>query len=77
MKLSVVPQRPSVLRNREGGEKYKASHDRLSKTILQGTLKDGSAEDMLGGQHRKVDIPTHARIAYNGLPQKRLEEDLC
>ena len=35
-----------------------------------------SAEEMLDGQHRRVDIPAHARNAHKGLPQKRLEEDL-
>ena len=32
------------------------------------------AEEMLDGQHQRVDIPTHARTAHN--LQKRLEEDL-
>ena len=35
------------------------------------------AEEMLDGQHRRVDIPAHARTAHKGLLQKRLEEDLC
>ena len=36
------------------------------------------AEEMLLiGQHQRVDIPAHARTAYSGLLQKRLEEDLC
>ena len=33
------------------------------------------AEKMLDGQHPKVEIHTHARIAHNGLPRKRLEEN--
>ena len=37
----------------------------------------GWAEEMLDGQHRRVDIPAHARSAHKGLLQKRLEEDLC
>ena len=32
---------------------------------------------MLNGQHRRVDIPAHARAAHKGLPQKGLEDDLC
>ena len=32
-----------------------------------------SAEEMLDGQHQRVDIPAHARIAH----RKRLEEALC
>ena len=36
-----------------------------------------SAEKMLDGQHQRVDNPAHARTAYKGLQQKRLEEDLC
>ena len=35
-----------------------------------------SAEEMLHGQHQRVDIPAHARTAHNGFLQKRLEEDL-
>ena len=36
-----------------------------------------SAEEMLDGQHQKLDIPARARTAHKGLLQKRLEEDLC
>ena len=36
-----------------------------------------SAEEMLDGLQQRVDIPAHARSAYQGLLQKRLEEDLC
>ena len=36
-----------------------------------------SAEEMLDGQHPKVDFPAHARTAHKGLLQKRLEEGLC
>ena len=35
------------------------------------------AEEMLDGQHQRVDIPTYDRIGHKGLLQKRLEEDLC
>ena len=42
------------------------------KNILQ-----WSAEEMLDGQHPRVDIPAHARTTNEGLLQKRLEEDLC
>ena len=34
------------------------------------------AEEMLGGQHQRVNIPAHARTTTNSLLQKRLEEDL-
>ena len=36
-----------------------------------------TAEEMLDGQHQRVDIPAPARTAHDGLLQKRLEEDLC
>ena len=36
-----------------------------------------SAEEMLDGQHQRVNIPAHARAAHKGLLQKSLEEDLC
>ena len=36
-----------------------------------------SSEEMLDGQHKRVDIPAHAGNARYGLPQKRLLEDLC
>ena len=36
-----------------------------------------SAEEMLDGQHQRVDIFAFARTAHKGLLQKRLEEDLC
>ena len=32
---------------------------------------------VLDGQRQRADIPAHARIAHYGIPQKRLEEDLC
>ena len=35
------------------------------------------AEEMLDGQHQRVDISAHARTGHKGLLQKRLEEDLC
>ena len=37
----------------------------------------GSAEEMLDGQHQRVDIPALARTAHKGFVQERLEEDLC
>ena len=65
-------------------------HDSLSRTFIRGssilhpssTLEGGqrrgrSAEDMLDGQHQRVDIPAHARTAHNGLLRKGFEEDLC
>ena len=36
-----------------------------------------SAEEMLDGQHQRVDIPAHGRTAHDDLPKKRLEVDLC
>ena len=36
-----------------------------------------SAEEMLDGQHQRVDISAHTRTAHKGLLQKRLEEDFC
>ena len=35
-----------------------------------------SAEEMLDGQHQRVDIPVLAKTAHNDLLQKRLEQDL-
>ena len=37
------------------------------------------AEEMLDGQHQRVDIPAHARTAHKGLLQTDLKtgEDLC
>ena len=34
-------------------------------------------KEMLEGQRRRDDALALARIAYDGLPHKRLEEDLC
>ena len=36
-----------------------------------------SVEEMLDGQHQRVDIPAHARTAHRDLLQKGLEGDLC
>ena len=36
-----------------------------------------SAEEMLDGQHQRVDTSAHARTAHKGLLQKILEEDIC
>ena len=44
---------------------------------LGGWATPWSAEEMLDGQHQRVDIPGHTRTGYKGLLQKRLEEDLC
>ena len=43
---------------------------------LGGWAMQWSAEEMLDGQHQKVDIPAYARSAHKGLLQKRLEENL-
>ena len=42
----------------------------------EGWAMPWSAEEMLDGQRQRVDIPRLARTANNGLPLKRLEEDL-
>ena len=44
---------------------------------LAGWATPWAAEEMLDGQHQRVDIPAKARSAHKGLLQKRLEEDLC
>ena len=36
-----------------------------------------SAEEMLDGHQRRVDVCTHARTAHKGFLQRRLEADLC
>ena len=36
-----------------------------------------SAEEMLDGQHQRVDIPAHARTPHEGVLPKGLEEYLC
>ena len=36
-----------------------------------------SAEEILDGQHQRIDIPSHARTVHTSLMQKRLVEDLC
>ena len=37
----------------------------------------GSAEEMLDGQRQGVDAVAHTRAHHDGLPQNRLEDDLC
>ena len=55
--------------------------DSLSKAILHGHLGGWAApwsvEEMLDGQHQRLDIPARVRMTHKGLLQKRLEEDLC
>ena len=54
----------------------------LQETILQNTLEGGRSRGRhkqtkkLNGQRQTVDIPAHARISQNGIPQKRDGEDL-
>ena len=36
-----------------------------------------SAEEMLDGQHSRVNVPAHTKTVHNGLLQKRLEENIC
>ena len=43
---------------------------------LGGSATPRSEEEMLDGQHQRVDIPAHARTAYKGLLQKTLWVDL-
>ena len=57
-----TPQQP--LQNRSSGH-------------LGGWATPWSAEEMLDGQHQKVDIPAHVRTAHKSLLWKRLEENLC
>ena len=69
----VGPQEPllaTVKRRTLAWLTHVTRHKSLSKTIFQ------SAEEMLGGQHQRVDIPAHARTAHKGLLQKRLKDDL-
>ena len=63
VRASNTPQQP--LQNRPSGH--------LGGLVLT----PWSAEEKPDGQHRRVDIPAHARSAHKGLLQKRLEEDLC
>ena len=44
---------------------------------LGGWAMPWSAEEMLDGQHQRMDIPAQTRPAHKGLLQKRLEEDFC
>ena len=44
---------------------------------LGGWVAPWLVEEMLGGQHQKVDIPVHARTAHNGLLQQTMEENVC
>ena len=56
-------------------------HDSLSETVPSGYLgrwaTPWSAEEMVNGQHQRVDIPAHVRTSHKVLMQKRLKEDLC
>ena len=44
---------------------------------LRGWATPWSAEEMLGGQHERVDISDHAKTVHKRFLRKRLEEDLC
>ena len=44
---------------------------------LGGQAMPWSAEEILDGQHQRVDVPARARTVHNGLLQERLAEDLC
>ena len=43
---------------------------------LGGRATQQSADEMMDGQHQRVDIPGYARTAHEDLPYKRLEEGL-
>ena len=52
----------------------------LHQVVQQGIFGQAtlwSAEKMRDGQREKVARPVHGKTARGGLPQKRLEEDLC
>ena len=36
-----------------------------------------SVAEMLDERRQRLDVPVHAKTAYDDPPQKRLEEDLC
>ena len=44
---------------------------------LGGWATPWPAEKMLDGQRPRVDLLAHVRTAHDGLPQERLDEDLC
>ena len=48
-----------------------------SSGLLGGWAMPWSAEEMLDGQHQRLDIPAPARTAHKSLLQRRLDEDLC
>ena len=52
-------------------------HQNQPSGQLGGWVTLGSAEEMLDGQHQRVDNLARARTADKGLLQKRPEEDLC
>ena len=52
-------------------------HENPPSGHLGGWTTLWSAEEMLGGQHQRVNIPAYARTAHKGLVQKRLAEDFC
>ena len=77
----VGPRQPllvTVKRRKLARFRHVLRHDSLSKTFLQDTLEGRlawSAEEILDGQRQREDILVHARTDYNGLLQKRQEED--
>ena len=44
---------------------------------IWGWLMPWSAQKMMDRQCQTVDVPVYAGPTHDGLPQKRLEEDLC
>ena len=51
-------------------------HSGMSHTI-RGWAMPWSSDEMLVGQHQRVDVSARARNVHKGPWQKRLEEDLC
>ena len=80
MNFLVGPQKPlltTVERQKLAWFGLVTHHNSFSKTNFRGWVMPWLAEEMLDGQHQRMDIPAHARSVHNGLLRKTLEEDLC
>ena len=75
------PLQATVQRRKLAWYRHVKRHDSLSQNhpsrYLGGWATPWSAEEMLDGQHQRVDISTHARAAHKGLLRKILKEDHC
>ena len=75
------PLQATVQRRKLAWYRHVKRHDSLSQNhpsrYLGGRATPWSAEEMLDGQHQRVDISTHARAAHKGLLRKILKEDHC